>query len=91
MIKIDTLIKPRYSDKNNIQKAELRLLRFLNMSARMDNNFGNHLWFDFRVGPMEFSTGFRIWDESPQALQKYKEDFNIFEMEHNVSPNLNDA
>tara|TARA_R110002020_G_scaffold127968_1_gene286901 strand:- start:455 stop:727 length:273 start_codon:yes stop_codon:yes gene_type:complete len=85
MIKLDTLVKPSYSDKNNIQKAHLRLLKILNFSARMDSNFGNHLWFDVRVGPMEFSTGFRMWDESPQAVEKYKEDFNIFEMDQNLA------
>jgi len=85
MIKLSTLVKSNYSDKNNIQKAHLRLLKMLNLSARMDRNFGNHLWFDVRVGPMEFSTGFRMWDESPEAVKKYKEDFNIFEMDQDLA------
>jgi len=89
MIKLDTLIKVNYTDKNNIQKGNLRLLRIFNMATRMDTNFGNHLWFDFRVGPLEFSTGFRMWDQSPEALEQYKEDFNIFEMDQDL--NMNDA
>jgi|TARA_B100001094_G_C17798538_1_gene607937 hypothetical protein len=89
MVKLSTIAKATYSDKNNIQKGHLRLFKIFNMSTRMDSNFGNHLWFDFRVGPMEFSTGFRMWDESPEALEQYKEDFNIFEMDQN--PNISDA
>ena len=31
------------------------------------------------------STGFRSWDESPEAVEKYKEDFNIIEMNTNLA------
>mgnify|MGYP003143344528 FL=1 len=80
------LFKTKYEDKNNIQKAQLRLLKFVVLSARIDNNFGNHLWFDTRFGPMEFSFGLRYWDESPEAIKKYEEDFNIINMADNLRP-----
>ena len=80
------LFKTKYEDKNNIQKAQLRLLKFIVLSARIDNNFGNHLWFDTRFGPMEFSFGLRYWDESPEAIKKYEEDFNIINMADNLRP-----
>tara|TARA_R100000995_G_C3449414_1_gene107346 strand:- start:370 stop:624 length:255 start_codon:yes stop_codon:yes gene_type:complete len=80
------LFKTKYEDNNNIQKAQLRLLKFIVLSARIDNNFGNHLWFDTRFGPMEFSFGLRYWDESPEAIKKYEEDFNIINMADNLRP-----
>ena len=36
MIKLNTLVKPSYSDKNNIQKAHLRLLKVLNLMKRIE-------------------------------------------------------
>ena len=80
------LFKTKYEDKNNIQKAQLRLLKFIVLSARMDSNFGNHLWFDTRFGPLEFSFGMRYWDESPEAIKKYEEDINIINMADNLRP-----
>ena len=80
------LFKTKYEDKNNIQKAQLRLLKFIVLSARMDSNFGNLLWFDTRFGPLEFSFGMRYWDESPEAIKKYEEDFNIINMADNLRP-----
>ena len=80
------LFKTKYEDKNNIQKAQLRLLKFIVLSARMDSNFGYHLWFDTRFGPLEFSFGMRYWDESPEAIKKYEEDFNIINMADNLRP-----
>ena len=80
------LFKTKYEDKNNIQKAQLRLFEFIVLSARMDSNFGNHLWFDTRFGPLEFSFGMRYWDESPEAIKKYEEDFNIINMADNLRP-----
>jgi hypothetical protein len=84
-MKLKHFVTTKYTDKNNIQKAELRLLKFFKLSSKMDSNFGNHLWFNFRVGPFEMSTGFRSWDESPEAVEKYKEDFNIIEMNTNLA------
>ncbi len=82
---LKNLFKATYEEKSNIQKAEIKLLKFIALSTRMDNNFGNHLWFDTRFGPLEFSFGIRYWDESPDAIKKYEEDFNIVSM--NLSPN----
>jgi|TARA_R100000951_G_C2646632_1_gene182771 hypothetical protein len=80
------LFKATVTERNNIQKAQLRLLKFIVLSAKIDSNFGNHLWFDTRVGPMELSFGLRYWDESPEAVKRYEEDFNIITMEKNLSP-----
>jgi GT2 family glycosyltransferase len=33
---------------------------------------------------MEFSFGLRYWDESPEAIKKYEEDFNIVSMQGNL-------
>lgn len=82
---LKNLFKATYEEKSNIQKAEIKLLKFIAFSTRMDNNFGNHLWLDTRFGPLEFSFGIRYWDESPEAIKKYEEDFNIVSM--NLSTN----
>ena len=74
------LFNASYEERNNIQKGQLKLLKFIVLSARLDNNFGNHLWFDTRFGPLEFSFGLRYWDESPEAIKRYEEDFNIINM-----------
>jgi len=77
------LFNASYEERNNIQKGQLKLLKFIVLSARLDNNFGNHLWFDTRFGPLEFSFGLRYWDESPEAIKRYEEDFNIINMQTN--------
>jgi|TARA_R100000742_G_C4279178_1_gene103135 hypothetical protein len=86
---LKSLFKATYVDKNNIQKAELKLLKFIGLSTRIDSNFGSHLWFDTRFGPLEFSFGLRYWDESPDAIKRYEEDFNIMSM--SVDPGTRDA
>lgn len=83
---LNKMFKATITERNNIQKAQLRLFKYIVLSAKVDSNFGNHLWFDTRFGPMELSFGLRYWDESPDAIKKYEEDFNIVTMEQNLSP-----
>ena len=84
-MKFENFVHTKYTEEQGINKCELRVFKFVVFTARLDNNFGNHLWIESRVGPAELSVGFRWWDESPEALKRYKNNMNIVEIEQRIS------